>query len=44
MVGCSNSMLWHNLTFKKLCWEAADCDDTDLKEWKGSVLCGILKR
>ncbi|GBN33756.1 Tigger transposable element-derived protein 4, partial [Araneus ventricosus] len=34
----------HNLSFKKLCGEAADFDSSSLKEWKDVVLRDILKR
>ncbi|GBN94671.1 Major centromere autoantigen B [Araneus ventricosus] len=34
----------HNLSFKKLCGEAADFDSSSLKEWKGVVLWDILER
>ena len=35
----------HNLTFKKLCIEAADLDSSSsLKEWKDAVLQDILER
>ncbi|GBN66953.1 Major centromere autoantigen B [Araneus ventricosus] len=34
----------HNLSFKKLCGEAADFDSSSLKEWKDVVLQDILER
>ncbi|GBN65043.1 Sodium leak channel non-selective protein [Araneus ventricosus] len=34
----------HNLSFKKLCGEAADFDSSSLKEWKDAVLQDILER
>ncbi|GBL88632.1 Tigger transposable element-derived protein 4 [Araneus ventricosus] len=34
----------HNLSFKKLCGEAADFDSSSLKEWKDVVLRDILER
>ncbi|GBN40155.1 hypothetical protein AVEN_148403-1 [Araneus ventricosus] len=34
----------HNLSFKKLCEEAADFDCSSLKEWKDVVLRDILER
>ncbi|GBN70097.1 hypothetical protein AVEN_113572-1, partial [Araneus ventricosus] len=34
----------HNLSFKKLCGEAADFDSSSLKEWKDVVLRDVLER
>ncbi|GBN45794.1 Tigger transposable element-derived protein 6, partial [Araneus ventricosus] len=34
----------HNLSFKKLCGEAADFDSSSLKEWKDVVLRNILEK
>ncbi|GBL82726.1 Tigger transposable element-derived protein 6 [Araneus ventricosus] len=34
----------HNLSFKKLCGEAADFDSSSLREWKDVVLRDILER
>ncbi|GBN06558.1 hypothetical protein AVEN_208683-1 [Araneus ventricosus] len=34
----------HNLSFKKLCGEAADFDSSSLKEWKDVVFLDILER
>ena len=36
-------ILWHDLILKKVCSEAADVNDKELKEWRESKLSDGLK-